>query len=81
MSDKGDRHAPPDFHVSPGKMNDGNHSVSRIAKAKIWDMVAHHARLFPISRCRQHDDGDVAISRGKFVAIEIDKANRISGAG
>ena len=75
------RHAPPDSHVSAGEMNDGDHSVSRIAKTKIWDMVAHNARLFAISRCRQHNNGDVSISSRNFVAVEIDKANRIGVAG
>ena len=75
------RHPPPDGHVSACEMNDGDHSVSRIAKTKIWDMVAHNARLFAISRCRQHNNGDVSISSRNFVAIEIDKANRIGVAG
>src|SRR6516164_293727 len=75
------RHPPPDCHVSADEMNDGDHSVSRIAKTKIWDMVAHNARLFAISRCRQHNNGDVCISSRNFVAVEIDKANRIGAAG
>ena len=64
-----------------GEMNDGNHSVIRIAETKIRNMVAHGARLFAISTRRQHDDGHVSISCGKFVAVDIDKANRISVAG
>ena len=75
------RHPPPDRHVSAGEMNNGNHSVSRIAETKIWNMVAHVARLFAISRCRQHDDGHVSIGSGKFIAVDIDEANRISVAG
>ncbi len=44
-------------------------------------MIAHGARLFAISTRRQHDDGDVSIGCGKFVAVEVDKANRIGIAG
>ena len=65
----------------PDEMNNSNHSVSRIAETKIWNMVAHGARLFAISTRRQHDDGDVSIGCGKFVAVDIDKANRIGVAG
>ena len=66
--------------MAMGEMNHSDHSVSRIAETKIWDMVAHGARLFPISTRGQHDDGAVSIGCGKFVAVEIDKANRMSGA-
>ena len=59
-------------------MNDGDHSVTRIAETKIWNIVANGARLFAISARRQHDDGDVSIGCGKFVAGEVDKANRMS---
>jgi hypothetical protein len=62
-------------------MDNGNHPVSRIAETKIWNMVAHAARLFAISTRRQHDDRDVSIGCGKFVAVEVDKANRIGFAG
>jgi hypothetical protein len=75
------RHPAPYCHVSAGEMNNGNHSVSRIAETKIWNMVAHGARLFAISTRRQHDDGHVSIGCGKFVGLEIDKANRIGVAG
>ena len=75
------RHPPPYCHVSAGEMNNGNHSVSRFAETKIRNTVTHCARLFAIRRCRQHDDGDVSICRGKFIAVEIDKTNRISVAG
>src|SRR6516164_1913731 len=81
MANERSRQSTPDCHVSAGEMNDGDHSVSRIAKTKIRDMVAHNARLFAISRCRQHNNGDVCISSRNFVAIEIDKANRIGVAG
>jgi len=81
VPDERSRHPAPYCHVSAGEMNNGNHSVSRIAEAKIWNMVADGARLFAISTRRQHDDGDVSICRGKFIAVKIDKANRISIAG
>src|SRR5262249_1207754 len=80
MANERGRQPTPDCQVSAGEMNDGDHSVSRIAKTKIWDMVAHNERLFAISRCRQHNNGDVSISRRNFVAVEIDKANRIGVA-
>jgi len=80
MPNERSRHSAPDCHVSAGKMNDGNHSVSRIAETKIWNTVADEARLFPISRRRQHDDGNVPISCRKLVAVDIDEANRMSGA-
>src|SRR5262249_58305131 len=81
MPNERSRHPAPDFHVSASEMNDGDHFVSRIAETKIWNMVAHGARLFPISRCRQHNNGVVSIGGRKFVAVEIDKANRINGTG
>ena len=62
-------------------MDNGNHSISRIAETKIWNMVAHAARLFAISTRRYHDYGDVAIGRGKFLAVEVNEANRIGIAG
>ncbi len=67
--------------MSGGEMNDRNHSVSRIAETKIWNVVAHGARLFAISTRRQHDNGDVSIGCGKFLAVDIDKANRIGVPG
>jgi len=67
-------------HMSAREMNNGNHSVSRIAETKIWNMVAHCARLFAISTRRPHDDGDVSIGCGVLVAVDIDKANRIGVA-
>ena len=67
--------------MSAREMNNGNHSVSRIAETKIWNMIANGARLFAISTRRQHDYGDVAIGRGKFVAVQVDAANRIGIAG
>ena len=75
MPDERSRHPPPYCHVSAGEMNNGNHSVSRIAETKIWNMVAYGARLFAISTRRQNDDGDMSIGCGKFVAVEVDKAN------
>jgi hypothetical protein len=62
-------------------MNNGNHSVIRIAETKIWNMIAHAARLFAISTRRQHDDGDVSVGCRKFVAVQVEKANRIVFAG
>jgi len=59
------------------EMNNGNHSVSWIAETKIWNMIAHGACLFAISTRRQHDDRDVSVGCRKFVAVDIDKANRI----
>src|SRR5262245_47540596 len=81
MPNERSRHPPPYGHVSAGEVNDGDHSVGRIAKTKIWDMVAHNARLFAISRCRQDNNGNMSISSRNFVAVEIDKANRIGAAG
>ena len=80
VPDERTRHPAPHCHVSAGEMNNGNHSVSRIAETKIWNMVAHAARLFAISTRRQHEDGYVSIGCGKFVAVEVDEANRIGVA-
>jgi hypothetical protein len=66
--------------VSAGEMNNGNHSVIRIAETKIWNMVAYGARLLAVSTRRQHDNGGVPIGCGKFVAVEIDKIDRVSAA-
>ena len=81
MPDERSRHPAPYCHVSAGEMNNGNHSVSRIAETKIRNMVAHAARLFAIGSRRQHDNGHLSIGRGMFVAVDVDKADRISVAG
>lgn len=77
VPDERRRHSAPYCQVLADEMNNGNHSVSWIAETKIWNMIAHAARLFAISTSRQHDDRDVSIGRRKFLAVDIDKANRI----
>jgi hypothetical protein len=70
-----------DCSVSPREINDRNHSVSGIAETKIWNTIAHRARLFAISSRGQYDDGHVSIGRGKSVPVDIDKAYRMGVAG
>ena len=69
------------LQVSPGEMNNGNHPVVRIAEAKIRDTVADGARLFAISSRSQNYDRHMSISCGMFVAVDIEKANRITISG
>ena len=52
VADEPNRQPAPYCQVSAGEMNNGNHSVSRIAETKIRNMVAHCARLFAISARR-----------------------------
>ncbi|HTL79161.1 MAG TPA: hypothetical protein VL136_07105, partial [Candidatus Babeliales bacterium] len=75
------RHVATYCHMAVDEMSNGDHSVSRIAEAKIWNMVAHGARLLAIRARRQHNDGDVSIGCGTFVTVKVDKADRISVAG
>src|SRR4029450_3816233 len=77
VPNKRSRHPAPYSHVSAGEMNDSDHSVSRIAETKIWNMVPHGARLFAIGTRRQRHDGDVSIGSGMPIAADIDKANRM----
>jgi len=80
MPNERSRHPAPYSHVRAREMNDSDHSVSPIAETKIWNIVAHDARLFAIGARGQHDDGHVLIGGGMFVAVDIDKADRISVA-
>jgi hypothetical protein len=57
--------------------NNGDHFVIRIAQTTIGHAVSHSARLAPIGRSRQHQHGDVSISSGKFVAIDVGKVERV----
>src|SRR2546429_644754 len=70
VPDEHNRHSAPYCQVSAGEMNDGNHSVSRIAQTKIRNTVAHGARLFAISTRGQHEDSHVSIGCGKFVSVD-----------
>ena len=70
-----------DCSVSAREINDCDHSVGRIAEAKIWNAVTHRARLFAIRSRGQHNDGRVSIGRGEFVPVDIDEADRIGVAG
>jgi len=67
-------------HVSASEMDNRNHSVIRIAEAKIWNMITHDPCLFAVSSRGQHDNSHVPVGRGKFVPVDVDKADRIGVA-
>ena len=75
VPDECSRDPPSDCQVSSGEMDDGDHSVIRIAQTVIRNPITHGARLWPLRRRRQHDDRHVSISGGKFVSIDIDKTD------
>ena len=81
MPDKGSGNSTAEFRVPACEMNHGDHSVSRIAETKFRSAIAYGARLFAIRRCRQHHDCEMAVGCRKFVSIDVDKVNRIGGAG
>ena len=78
MAQKRGRDFAPNRSVPPREVDNRNHFVPWIAKAITRNMITHGARLFPVCGCRQNHDRDVSVSRGMFVAINIDKIERVA---
>ena len=69
---------PPPNHKVPRETNNRNHPVIGVTQTIIGNAITHGACLLPICGCGQHHHCHVSIGGGKFLAINIDKTQRIS---